>query len=435
MLPMKTIIILALLGLIAVFFIGYLISNRQEKTALKRELEEWEEEQRSFAQGLPRSQLYLYRANAVIFDPSYSMVHIRRFQDADGEISIGFHELVGIEKNMANYSITVKTAHFSHPSIVIQAAPGTEGENTQVLEQISGAFQTVIDQNKGGAKGDSEKEPAQPAASQGSASRSNPYVTSYSVYHSGTDPADKKPKTKNGISTLGAVGIVLLIAFVFVLITPNKGEDISSVPPGAPSDSTSPAVSQSESDESETPSIVYEAELTCGNYIAGIDFPAGTYDFLAISGNGNVMTNGSGTGWVNTIMGVSGSINGYDVTYQNVQLPEDVTLHIGGDLHLQIHSDAASGEPLLSRGQQFMDSFDLGAGDFVSGRDFKAGTYDIICTGGTGNISSGNVSGFYLNEVMGYDKPGYIGRADHIELPEGATLHVSGITVTMSPSE
>lgn len=246
------------------------------------------------------------------------------------------------------------------------------------------------------------------------------------------DDSPKNPKkNENRIVEIGVI-LAACAAVVFATLG-RRGTD---VPVSGPSSAAHYTPSKFSSVESKsTEPIVYEAELTCGNYIAGIDFPAGTYDFLALSGNGNVMTDASGTSRINTIMGISGSLNGYDVTYQNVQLSEDVTLHIGGDLHLQIHSNAASGEPLLSRGQQFMDGFDLGAGDFVSGRDFKAGTYDIICTGGTGNISSGNVSSFYLNEVMGYDKPGYIGRADNIELPEGATLHISGITVTMSPSE
>lgn len=229
--------------------------------------------------------------------------------------------------------------------------------------------------------------------------------------------------------------VIIFAASVLFVIQKNKSEPL---PAAVSSPKVYSSISSQPSDfpsVSEAAPIVFETELTCGNYIAGIDFPAGTYNFLAVSGNGNVISDNAFSGGVNTIMGVSGSINGYDVTYENVKLPENVTLCIGGNLKLQIHSDEASGEPLLGRGQDFMDSFDLANGTFVSGRDFKEGTYDIICIEGFGNVHSDNIYDYGINEVMGFERPGYIQRADNIELPAGTSLTLNGITVTMSPSE
>ena len=50
--------------------------------------------------------------------------------------------------------------------------------------------------------------------------------------------------------------------------------------------------------------IVYDRELGSGYYTAGIDFPAGTYDIEAISGNGNVSSDNMYDGGLNAIMGV-----------------------------------------------------------------------------------------------------------------------------------
>ena len=45
-------------------------------------------------------------------------------------------------------------------------------------------------------------------------------------------------------------------------------------------------------------------------------------------------------------------------------------------------------DPLKSRNQSITETVALGNGNFVAGDDFPSGIYDVIATGGTGNVSS-----------------------------------------------
>ena len=71
-----------------------------------------------------------------------------------------------------------------------------------------------------------------------------------------------------------------------------------------------------------------------GIYTAGVDFPAGTYDFTATDGVGNVESSNLRSGGINDVMGTTWRIaEGYgfcEQYYQNVELPEGTTLRISG---------------------------------------------------------------------------------------------------------
>jgi|GEM_PF-2397271 len=73
-------------------------------------------------------------------------------------------------------------------------------------------------------------------------------------------------------------------------------------------------------------------DLGNGNFEAGKDFPAGTYDITATSGSGNVSTSNLS---INAIMGTSNSNNSlgidmYEQKYKNIELKEGSTLTIDG---------------------------------------------------------------------------------------------------------
>ncbi len=70
-------------------------------------------------------------------------------------------------------------------------------------------------------------------------------------------------------------------------------------------------------------------ELSNGNYIAGTDFPAGTYTITAIEGHGNVSSDNMFSGGLNAVMGVEED-DFYSKEYKNIELPEGVTLTING---------------------------------------------------------------------------------------------------------
>lgn len=69
--------------------------------------------------------------------------------------------------------------------------------------------------------------------------------------------------------------------------------------------------------------------LTNGNYIAGVDFDSGTYDIIAISGNGNVSSSNMFSGGLNAIMGVRND-GFYEKEYKNIRLPYGTELNIDG---------------------------------------------------------------------------------------------------------
>lgn len=80
-------------------------------------------------------------------------------------------------------------------------------------------------------------------------------------------------------------------------------------------------------------SITEVVRLGNGHFVAGEDFPAGVYDIQAISGGGNVSSDNAYSGGINAILGTAdknSSIKIYELAYQNISLPEGVTLSIDG---------------------------------------------------------------------------------------------------------
>ena len=65
-----------------------------------------------------------------------------------------------------------------------------------------------------------------------------------------------------------------------------------------------------------------------GHFVAGKDFPAGTYDISAVSGSGNVSSSNILSGGINAMMGVAGQGDLFEQLYKNIALTKDVTLSI-----------------------------------------------------------------------------------------------------------
>lgn len=70
--------------------------------------------------------------------------------------------------------------------------------------------------------------------------------------------------------------------------------------------------------------------LSNGNFEAGKDFQSGTYDIVAVSGNGNVSSSNMYSGGINAIMGVGNEYCGdlYQKEYKNIKLPTGTTLKV-----------------------------------------------------------------------------------------------------------
>lgn len=70
-------------------------------------------------------------------------------------------------------------------------------------------------------------------------------------------------------------------------------------------------------------------ELSNGNFVAGTDFDAGTYDLIATSGGGNVSSSNMYSGGINAIMGTADD-GFYQKEYKNIKLPYGTELRIKG---------------------------------------------------------------------------------------------------------
>lgn len=234
----------------------------------------------------------------------------------------------------------------------------------------------------------------------------------------------------------------VIVVFLFFGMIGSLGDDenesAAAVMPSSANAESVNELSAKPDDEPEptpTPTTVSaDLTLSSGNYIAGIDFPEGKYDIVAVEGNGNVFSDNQFNGGINALMGV-GSDDMYEKEYQNIKLPNGSKLCISS-VTVQITCDAASGEPLTPRNQTLTDTVSLGSGNFVAGEDYPAGVYDIIATSGNGNVSTDNQLDGGINAIMGVNSGDmYEKEYKNIELNEGVTLTISGVKIDLIPSK
>lgn len=207
---------------------------------------------------------------------------------------------------------------------------------------------------------------------------------------------------------------------------------------GSAVDSDTSSSSPTETSDPTPSTISFEQEFSSGNYTAGIDFPAGKYDIVAVSGGGNVS---SSDGGINAVMGTEDKnelMDMYEQEYKNIDLPDGTTLTISG-VTVRLTSDAASGDPLTLRNQEITETVDLGNGNFVAGEDFPAGVYNIVAVSGGGNVSSSNLYEGGINAILGTEDQNeimdmYEQEYKNIDLPEGTTLTISGVQIQLVPS-
>ena len=207
---------------------------------------------------------------------------------------------------------------------------------------------------------------------------------------------------------------------------------------GSAVDSDTSSSSPIETSDPTPSTISFEQEFSSGNYTAGIDFPAGKYDIVAVSGGGNVS---SSDGGINAVMGTEDKnelMDMYEQEYKNIDLPDGTTITISG-VTVRLTSDAASGDPLTPRNQEITETVDLGIGNFGAGEDFPAGVYDIVAVSGGGNVSSSNLYEGGINAILGTEDQNeimdmYEQEYKNIDLPEGTTLTISGVQIQLVPS-
>lgn len=77
-------------------------------------------------------------------------------------------------------------------------------------------------------------------------------------------------------------------------------------------------------------------ELTSGNYVAGVDFPAGLYNVEAVSGAGNISSSNLIDGGINEMIGVEDGSGLYIQTFKNLELGDTVELVISSGVKVRL---------------------------------------------------------------------------------------------------
>ncbi len=200
-------------------------------------------------------------------------------------------------------------------------------------------------------------------------------------------------------------------------------------------DTTTQGTDEPSADPAETEPVTehYETDLIAGNYVAGVDIPAGTYNLTATAGSGNVSSSNMYSGGLNEIMGTPADEYTQE-TFNNLQLPEGETLTLGGTVTLHIVSENAETGSVKGRTVGSEVQTDLSAGNYTAGTDFPAGVYTIVSTGSMGNVSSDNMYEGGLNEVLGDGSDGFsVPQVNNVSLPEGTVLTISGTSIQLIP--
>lgn len=231
--------------------------------------------------------------------------------------------------------------------------------------------------------------------------------------------------------TRGMAALYLVAALVFVIIAAASSPKTSNVTGSkAPGTSAGGSTIEKASSQAQATTTTVDKTLESGFYTVGIDIPAGTYDFKALSGGGNVITD---DGSINEIMGTADKGSLYTETFKNAELRDGQVLSVSG-VSIRITSNNASAAPLKKREQTITKVEEFGAGNYVAGKDYAAGTYDLKALSGGGNVMTEDGS---LNAIMGTESEDmYIKTYHNVEFKEGDKLTISGnVKISLTPSK
>ncbi|MFV0394914.1 MAG: hypothetical protein ACK5LC_11055 [Coprobacillaceae bacterium] len=184
--------------------------------------------------------------------------------------------------------------------------------------------------------------------------------------------------------------------------------------------------------EKEDTTGTFEAEFTSGYYTAGIDFPAGTYNIVAVSGTGNVSSSNMFSGGLNEIMGISDN-DMYEESFNNAKLSKDDVLKVSGGVVIRITGEKVKLDDVKERTLLVDQVITLGSGNYTAGVDFNPGVYNVVAISGTGNVSSSNMYDGGLNAIMGIGDDFYEVEYKNITFDNATTLKISGVEIQLIP--
>ena len=174
--------------------------------------------------------------------------------------------------------------------------------------------------------------------------------------------------------------------------------------------------------------------LTAGIYTVGIDFPAGKYILTAKENYGDVFTSHNVKNGINQTLGVGDKNIASE--FNNLILEIGDTLTIDGELVLKLYSQRVN---LVVVTREVMgQELNLIAGNYICGKDFIAGTYDIELIKNYGYITireKKNVSNIKFRKYLG-ENIGELKDFKNCSIEIEEKLEISGgLEVKLTPSK
>ena len=174
--------------------------------------------------------------------------------------------------------------------------------------------------------------------------------------------------------------------------------------------------------------------LTAGIYTVGIDFPAGKYILTAKENYGDVFTSDNVKNGINQTLGVGDKNIASE--FNNLILEIGDTLTIDGELVLKLYSQRVN---LVVVPREVMgQELNLIAGNYICGKDFIAGTYDIELIKNYGYITikgKKNVTNIKFRKCLGENTGELKGFKNcSIEIEDKLEIF-GGLEVKLTPSK
>jgi hypothetical protein len=249
-------------------------------------------------------------------------------------------------------------------------------------------------------------------------------------------PENKKTNWFKKHKIITVILVIILIAAVSSAASDSKKADSNKPAANANTSGTS-AQTKSETPQEDLSTVSKEHTLSAGYYTAGIDIPAGVANVTAVSGTGNLSSSNIYNGGVNEMFGIDDGTDLYTSNFSNLKLPKNTTLSVNGDLVVKVTFTSVTAN---FSGRTYNESAakSFSNGNYVAGTDFPQGTYKILATAGTGNLSSSNIFDGGVNEMFGVDDGSgfYNSQFLNARFNKEVTLTVSGgLTVKLIPAQ
>lgn len=123
-------------------------------------------------------------------------------------------------------------------------------------------------------------------------------------------------------------------------------------------------------------------------------------------------------------IGIMGSIgddtnNKNDTSIESTSIKQDITSNIEEETEKPT-------DPIE------LETYEFSNGNYISGKDFNSGTYDIIAIEGGGNVHSDNSFSGGINAIMGIADDGFYQKEyKNISLPDGTVLTIKDVTIEL----